>query len=308
MRKPVLTVAAALAATSMLATPAFAQEQKKTNTREVLGRVLDAVLGPKPAEQATEEEVETASALASVLADERRADDRARDQYRHPAETLAFFQVEPTHTVAEYAPGGGWYTKVIAPYVADEGKYIGINFGPGGMVPERFNERLLGFPTAFPNQVSEMTGIPAGNVNAYIASEIPEEAYGTADRILLVRMLHNMVRWGVADTELMAMRKLLKDDGMIGVVQHRAPESQPWSMTDGNRGYLKESDVISLMRLYGFELVAKSEINANRNDRADYENGVWTLPPTYARGDENRDYYTAVGESDRMTLLFKKAD
>ncbi len=248
------------------------------------------------------------SALASVLADERRADDRARDEFRHPAETLEFFRVEPTHTVAEYAPGGGWYTRVIAPYVAPRGRYIGLNFGPGGGVPERFHERLLAFPGSFGARVVEQTGVPADRVSAYLAADVPEDMNGTVDRILIIRMMHNMVRWGIADTELMAMRKLLKDDGLVGIVQHQAPEGMAYEKTNGNHGYLQKSDMIALMELYGFELVDESFVNTNPNDTADHPSGVWTLPPSYARGEEDRAKYAAIGESNRMTLLFKKAD
>lgn len=247
-------------------------------------------------------------ALATVLADERRAEDRARDGYRNPAETLAFFQVEPTHTVAEYAPGGGWYTRVIAPYVAPQGRYVGLNFGPNPGVPERFHDQLRAFPTGFPAQVVEQTGVPADRVAAYITAEAPEDVNGTLDRVLIIRMMHNLLRWGIADTELMAIRRLLKDDGLVGVVQHEAPEDMAYSMTDGNRGYLQKSDVIALMELYGFELVGESSVNANPKDDATHPAGVWTLPPTYARGEEDREKYTAIGESNRMTLLFKKAD
>ena len=246
--------------------------------------------------------------LATVLADERRADDRARDQYRNPAETLAFFRVEPTHSVGEYAPGGGWYTRVIAPYVGIEGRYVGLNFGPAPLVPERFHDRLRAFPAGFPAQVAERTGVPADRVSAYIAAEAPEEMNGTLDRVLIIRMLHNLVRWGIADTELMAIRRMLKDDGLVGVVQHEAPEGMAYSMTDGNRGYLQKSDVIALMELYGFELVDESFVNANPRDDATHPAGVWTLPPTYARGEEDRAKYTAIGETNRMTLLFRKAE
>ncbi len=246
-------------------------------------------------------------AFATVLADSRRDEDRARDEFRNPAETLAFFGVQPGQTVAEYAPGGGWYTRVIAPYVGTTGKYVGLNFGPGGMVPAGMTERLTAFPQTFPAQVLEQTGIPAANVSAYINGQAPDTTDGTVDRILVIRMLHNLLRWGTADTELMAMRKMLKDDGMVGIVQHMAPEGMAYDMTDGSKGYLQKSDVIALMELYGFELAGESFVNMNPRDTADYEGGVWTLPPRLANGDTDRARYEAIGESNRMTLLFKKA-
>ncbi len=246
-------------------------------------------------------------ALAAVLADERRADDRARDEYRHPAETLAFFRVEPGHKVAEYAPGGGWYTRVLAPYL-DRGNYTALTFGPGGRVPERYGSGAAQTVADFPGKVEEQTGVPAAQVGSYITAEAPEDLDDTFDRVLIIRMMHNLMRWGVADTELMRIRELLKDDGMVGIVQHEAPEGMAWGMTNGNRGYLQKSDVIALMELYGFELVDESFVNANPADTADHPSGVWTLPPSLARGDEDREKYLAIGESNRMTLLFRKAE
>ncbi|WP_370177780.1 class I SAM-dependent methyltransferase [Alteriqipengyuania sp.] len=242
-------------------------------------------------------------ALKAAVASAARDDDRARDQYRHPFETLDFFGVRPDMTVAEYAPGGGWYTRVIAPYVGQDGQYIGLNFGPGGGVPESMNDRLTAFPATFGAQVIEQTGIPAENVSAFIATQVPEDVNGTVDRVLIIRMLHNMMRWGIADTEIMAIREMLADDGMVGIVQHRAPEGQPYDMTDGNRGYLRQSDVIAFMQAYGFELAGMSDVNANPADTADWERGVWELPPTLGT---KREELREIGESDRMTLLFRK--
>ena len=247
-------------------------------------------------------------AFAQVLADARRTEDRARDRWRNPAQTLAFFGVEPDHTVVEYAPGGGWYTRVLAPYVGERGRYIGVNFGPYGGVPEAFGDRLRTFPQTFPASVEEQTGLPAARVGAYLGNAVPGSLDGTVDRALIVRMLHNLVRWDIADTELKAIRRMLKDDGMVGVVQHQAPEGQGYALTDGNRGYLQKSDVIALMGLYGFELVGESFVNANPADTADYPEGVWTLAPSFRLGDQDRARYEAIGESNRMTLLFRKAE
>ena len=150
-------------------------------------------------------------------------------------------------------------------------------------------------------------GIPAEKITTYYANAIPEEAHGTVDRIIIPRMLHNLLRWNIADEELKALRKLLKDDGRVGVIQHRAKADAPYSYTDGSKGYLAEADVIALMALYGFELLATSEINANPADPADHEAGVWSLPPSYRADEADRERYEAIGESDRATLLFGKA-
>ncbi|MEZ5689434.1 MAG: methyltransferase [Caenibius sp.] len=263
---------------------------------------------PAAAEEPAKGVSASTSAVASVLADKRRDADRARDQYRHPAETLAFFQVEPQQTVAEYAPGGGWYTRVIAPYVGHQGKYVALNFGPSALVPEGYHATLEAFPNTFPAKVVEETGVPAANVSAYTTEKAPESLNGTIDRVLIMRMMHNLRRWNIADSELAAIRRLLKDDGLVGIVQHQAPEDETWARSNGNRGYLKKSDVVAMMHLAGFELVDESDINANPADDASYEKGVWSLPPTYALGEQDRDKYAAIGESNRMTLLFRKAD
>jgi predicted methyltransferase len=120
--------------------------------------------------------------------------------------------------------------------------------------------------------------------------------------------MHGLLNGNRADSELRAVRGLLKDDGMVGVVQHRAKADAPWEISHGTRGYLKEAQVIALFELHGFELVGKSEINANAKDPANWDGGVWTLPPVLRYEQENRAQYEAIGESDRMTLLFRKAD
>ncbi len=246
--------------------------------------------------------------LSEVLAHERRAEDRARDPYRNPEATLRFFDVQPNHTVVEYAPGGGWYTRILAPYVGENGQYVAVVFAGEETPIERIQKALEGWDETMPGRVEEMTGVPASKVKAYFGRSIPEAAHGTADRILIPRMLHNLLRWEIADQELLALRKMLKDDGLVGVVQHRAPADAPYSYTDGNKGYLHEADVVAMMELYGFSLVAKSEINANPKDPANHEAGVWTLPPSYRLGDTDKEKYAAIGESDRATLLFKKAE
>jgi predicted methyltransferase len=132
---------------------------------------------------------------------------------------------------------------------------------------------------------------------------------GTVDRFLIFREVHNMRQYGWLHDSLVAARALLKDDGMVGVVQHRADPAAPASYVLGSNGYQREQDVIALFNAYGFELVARSEINANPADPADWEAGVWSLPPSYSGATEGSAEYArraAIGESDRMTLLFRK--
>ena len=251
--------------------------------------------------------------LAEVLGHERRDDDRARDQYRNPAETLAFFQIEPTMTVAEYGPGGGWYTRVLAPYVMAKGKYIAFNQDSDGVTyRNRAQEaRAKGWTESFKSSVAEGMGVATDSVTAFETDEMPEDLAGTVDRVVIFRSMHGLNIGNRADDVLKAARMMLKDDGMVGVVQHRAPDGASYDDYGARqRGYMRKQDVVAIFEANGFELVAESEINANPKDPANWERGVWTLPPVLATGqdDPRRAEYMAIGESDRMTLLFKKAD
>ncbi|WAT17459.1 hypothetical protein OZN62_11085 [Aurantiacibacter sp. MUD11] len=249
-----------------------------------------------------------ALSLESVLASEHRAADSARDQYRHPAETLAFFEVEPDMTVVEYGPGGGWYARVLAPWISPQGTYMAMNRDSDGIAwPNRAAEaRGKGWTESFTATARQLGSFADDEVIAFESDEIPESVAGTVDRVLVFRSIHGMLNAEAADTELRAIRRLLADDGMVGVVQHRAPEDASYDYANGSRGYLRQADVVRLFAINGFELVAASEINANPDDPANWEGGVWTLPPVLAGGDDER--LRAIGESDRMTLLFRKAD
>lgn len=288
-----LTTVTAAAAALALATPALA----------------DHHAGDRKAVDHGEQDVAMNMPLMQVLASDFRAEDRARDEYRHPAETLGFFRVEPTHTVVEYAPGGGWYTRVLAPYLAANGKYIAVD-GDSDLRTYRdaaAEQRARSWPQRFPATASQWTGIDAAKIHAFESDEVPQDIAGTVDRILIFRSMHGLLNGNRADAELRNLRTLLADDGLVGVVQHRAKADQPYDMATGTRGYLKQDNVIALFKAFGFELVDSSQINANPNDTADWDGGVWTLPPVLRYGDQNREKYTAIGESDRMTLLFKKA-
>ncbi|QYJ06937.1 class I SAM-dependent methyltransferase [Qipengyuania flava] len=252
-----------------------------------------------------------APTLAEVLASDLRADDRGRDQYRNPAETLAFFGVEPTMTVAEYGPGGGWYTRVLAPYLTPAGKYLAFDQDSDGRTYQnRAQEaRAKGWTERFTTAASEMDGVNGDNLSAFEIDEMPEGVEGTVDRVLIFRSMHGLNIGNRADDVLKAARKMLKDDGMVGVVQHRAPEGASYDDYGARqRGYMRKQDVVAIFEANGFELAGESEINANPNDPANWEGGVWTLPPVLRYGDQDRERYMAIGESDRMTLLFKKAD
>ena len=244
-------------------------------------------------------------ALAKVLADPRRDKDRVRDAFRHPAETLAFFRIKPDMVVADYMPSSGWYTRVLAPYLAEKGQYIGITAGLAAASGET-RDRLAAFPAQFPEKAAGWTGLTANRIPAYTLDAIPAERKGTVDRVLIMRELHNMWPDGYLYNDLAAIRSLLKADGLLGIEEHRARPDAPANYTLGINGYMREADVIALVEAHGFRLVAKSEVNANPKDTADWPNGVWTLPPVLALKDKDRAKYEAIGESDRMTLLFAK--
>lgn len=249
--------------------------------------------------------------LAEVLAHERRDEDRARDTFRNPGETLAFFQVNPEHSVIEYAPGGGWYTRILAPYVSESGSYTAVTFDPEAAresLGDDFVARLQTGIASFSEGASELTGVAADQLPIHLGNAVPAELNGTVDRVLIIRMMHNLLRWGIADRNIDALAATLKPDGMIGIVQHRAKAGASDEFADGNRGYLKQADLIAYFESKGFELVDSSEINANPKDPADHEGGVWTLPPSNGHAPEDAEKYAAIGESDRMTLLFKKAE
>ncbi|MGX7896811.1 class I SAM-dependent methyltransferase [Tsuneonella sp. HG222] len=247
------------------------------------------------------------AALAQSLGHERRAADRVRDEWRHPAETLTFFQVDLGMTVVDYMPADGWYSRVLIPYLGGAGTYVGLN-------PD-LHPRLTGYWDMYRNAAEKIpadakgwVGSDGARVIGANTDTVPADLEGKADRVLIFREIHNMRRAGWLHDSMVAFRKLLKPDGMVGVVQHRARADAPAAETLGDKGYQREKDVIALFDAYGFDLVAKSEINANPKDPADWEGGVWSLPPGMrgATTDAEKARRSAIGESDRMTLLFRK--
>ncbi len=244
----------------------------------------------------------TSGAMEGALAQDNRSEDRARDEWRHPAQTLAFFRVQPGMTVADYMPAGGWYTRVLVPYLGADGRYVGIMPDPASANVAGMAEYFGKLPAAFAKD-SPTWNLAGAPVAAYASQDVPDALKGTVDRALIFREMHNLYRSGALRTELTRLRALLADDGLLGIVQHRAKDDASGDYTDGSRGYLRQSDVVGLVEAAGFELVDSSEINANPKDSADHPKGVWELPPTLST---KRDELKPVGESDRMTLLFRK--
>jgi predicted methyltransferase len=255
-------------------------------------------------------------ALAAVI-EQRSDEDKARDSARHPGETLAFFAVEPGMTVAEALPGGGWYTRILANYLGSDGTLYGVNYPDSlwpmfGFATKDWVREKIAESSKFPGLVASYTdnGISA---SGFSFNTVPSSVLGKVDRVLMIRALHNLNRFnahtGVRSQALAATHAMLKPGGLVGVVQHRAPADADPAGVDGSRGYLKQDDVIAIFAEAGFEFVASSEINANPKDQPGPEDIVWRLPPSFSGSKddpEQRAAMEAIGESDRMTLLFRK--
>ncbi len=255
-----------------------------------------APVSPPPAQ------VSPAALQAAVAAPSRTPANIARDRYRHPVETLSFFGVRPSDTVVELWPGGGWYTEILAPYLAS---------GGGRLILATLDGQLGDVAKLRDAHPAVYANVSAATFPVFDASAARVPA-GSADVVLTFRNVHNW-RMGYrrddkrdysaqAFGEIYAM---LKPGGVLGVVDHRLPESAS-EERERTSGYIKTSTVRRLAEAAGFRLVASSEINANPLDTADWPDGVWTLPPALRLKDKDREKYLAIGESDRMTLRFVK--
>jgi predicted methyltransferase len=240
--------------------------------------------------------------LDQVLAgDWRSAANKARDTYRHPQQTLEFFGVKPGDTVIEVTPGAGWYAEVLAPLLAGSGTYIAAVARPSKPQGEAAEDKSA--------LQKKFDADPARYGAARTVEFDPKApvfgAPGSADVVLTFRNVHNWVMADTAPGMFKAFFDVLKAGGTLGVADHRAAAGADLEKIKKS-GYLPQEYVIKLATDAGFTLVAQSEINANPKDTKDYAKGVWTLPPTLALGDQDKDKYLAIGESDRMTLKFEK--
>ena len=239
---------------------------------------------------------------AAIAGAQRTPDNVKRDAYRHPYETLTFFGIKPTMTVVELAPGGGWYTEILGPYLKDHGKLVAAGSTPDSADAnvrksgERFKQRLAGNPAFAKVQLGAFE--PGNGVYTYAPK-------GSADMVLTFRNVHNWMESGEPNMKKLfaSVYDALEPGGVFGVVEHRLPASRPAAP---DSGYVHEAYVIKMAESAGFKLAARSEVNANAKDTADHKGGVWALPPTYTNKDVDRAKYAAIGESDRMTLKFVK--
>jgi predicted methyltransferase len=255
--------------------------------------------------------------LASVLAAQP-AEVQARYPYRHSAETLEFFGIAPGTTVVEALPGGGWYTKILLPYLGQDGSLIGADYSTrmyplfGFFSEEQLKEKET-WIADFTADATEWGGADGAAVGAFVFGSLPEDMKGTADAVLFIRALHNLARFesqgGFLSAALQNAFDVLKPGGTVGVVQHQAPDGMPEGWAGGQMGYLEKSFVITTMEAAGFEFVAASDINENPNDRPSVDDVVWRLPPTLMTSRDNAELKAemeAIGESNRMTLRFRK--
>ncbi len=243
----------------------------------------------------------------AIKADHRTADATVRDEYRNPQQTLRFFGIEPDMTVVEIWPGGGWYTDILTGVVGENGKLIAAHFHVDEDTRDYYKKSLENFKSKMKDggvySDVELTAFHPGK-----SMDIAEA--GSADAVLTFRNVHNWYMNGGQEGVEQAFKtfyKALKPGGVLGVVDHKMPESADDAMMEKS-GYVKQSFVVEAAEAAGFKLDAESDINANSMDNAQHPKGVWTLPPTLALGEEDQQKYLAIGESNRMTLKFVKPE
>lgn len=246
------------------------------------------------------------------------AEVQARYQYRHPAETLEFFGIEPGMTVVEALPGSVWYTGILLPFLGAEGKVIGADYAVDtwigvGYDSAEFLETRENWADKWIAKTSAAAGDDNAGVDAFVFGALPASMHGTADAILFFRAMHNMNYTAPNAAHLKAAIRdswdVLKPGGIVGIVQHQARDEMSDSWSNGSNGYLKKGYVIDMMEAAGFELVDESDINANDKDRPTESEFVWRLPPSLDGADDNPEKMAAmkaIGESNRMTLKFVK--
>lgn len=268
-----------------------------------------AIAAQEPAEAAVA--TPGSANLADAIAGDWRQAEAGRDAERHPVETLEFFGIDPSGTIIEIWPGSGWYTDILAPWIAGNGgQYVAAHFAASSESASRRNSR-----TAFEAHIADPAIFGTVRMTDFGQHSGALVEPGTADAVLTFRNVHNWMMFGYAEKAFDDFYAALRPGGVLGVVDHRLPSTREQDPQAGS-GYVQQAYVIALAEEAGFELVSSSEINANPADTADHPFGVWTLPPvrqSSARGEEtgpdfDREHYDEIGESDRMTLLFRKPE
>ncbi|MFT7525919.1 MAG: putative methyltransferase [Arenicella sp.] len=259
--------------------------------------------------------------IAGLAAALEAQDDKAKSryQYRHPKQTLEYFGIEPGMKVLEALPGAGWYSKILLPYLGENGHLLAVDYALemwplfGGFANEEFIDKKKTWSTTWVEEAQPWRGESGASVSAATFSTIPSDIDGTLDAAVFIRALHNMARFADKGNYLgdamSATFKALKPGGIVGIVQHQAREDRPDSWATGSNGYLKKSIIMQTMTAAGFEFVSDSDINANPKDQAGEGDIVWRLPPSLSGAKDNEELKAkmlAIGESNRMTLKFRK--
>ncbi len=276
--------------------------------------------GPASADAAPAAGAESSSGRLEAVLDAQPEDVKARYKHRHPQQTLESFGIEPGMTVVELLPGEGWYSRILIPYLGADGRLIGANYAHDmwpkfGFFEQSFIDSMATWVQDWPQQANEWQGDDGASVAAFELSSLPAEMKGTADAVVAVRALHNLARFEGDGAYLTAALRdvydVLKPGGIVGVVQHKARDDMPDDWADGNAGYLKEKFVIDRLTAAGFEFVSSSDVNENPKDQPMTEDVVWRLPPslmTSAEDEQLRARMEEIGESNRMTLTFRKPE
>ncbi|MEH2268267.1 MAG: methyltransferase domain-containing protein [Nostoc sp.] len=260
--------------------------------------VLASVMPPTLANDSEKATFNSTTTLQTILTSSHRSvANRNRDKYRHPAQTLEFFGLRQNMTVVELWPGSGWYTEILAPFLAAKGQLIVANLAPSTSKSAlAFQEKLAANPEIFGK-------VKVAQINP--PNELTLAPDNSVDLVVTFRNIHNWVKAGYDEQIYAAAYKALKPGGILGVEEHRGKPDI--SLEESIKtGYMSLDGVIAAVEKAGFKLVDKSEINSNPKDTKDYPGGVWTLPPTLSQGQKDRQRFLTIGESDRMTLKFIK--
>jgi len=258
--------------------------------------------------------------LETVLAAQK-PEDQARYKWRHPKETLEFFGVAPGMTVVDTLPGGVWYSGILAAYLGPEGEVIGVDYSTemwklfGRFANDEFLAKKATWAADWVRDSASWAPADGAKIAGVAYGAVPDAMKGTADVVMMVRAFHHFNRFeeegGFRTAALADAMAILKPGGVVGIVQHRAPESNSDKWAEGDNGYVKQSEIIKAFEAAGFEFVGSSEINANPADKPSESDLVWRLPPSLATSRENPELKAqmeAIGESDRMTLKFRKPE